>query len=125
MKKLCVVSCADPAVASCQMSRANPFEGRGRSRGAQRRAHGRVIPAPGAQATGHEPDLYRAAFSDRWARLVRSCFRSRDRCARELGVTFQTACNWFDGASRPTGDKVALVALDYPEDFAAIMGDAA
>jgi DNA-binding transcriptional regulator YiaG len=43
--------------------------------------------------------------------------------AMAMGVTLQTACNWFDGLSRPTGDKVALLAFMHPEAFGRIMGD--
>jgi hypothetical protein len=36
-------------------------------------------------------------------------------------VTFQTACNWWNGTHRPSGDKVALAALRDPQRFAASM----
>ena len=49
-------------------------------------------------------------------------FGTRDRCATEMGVTLQTACNWFDGLSRPTGDKVAMLAFMHPDAFGRIMG---
>ena len=34
-----------------------------------------------------------------------------------FGVTFQTACNWHDGFSTPTGDKVLTAMRLWPEEF--------
>ena len=76
-----------------QMSHANPFEGRGRCRDAARRAH-----------AGHSTD--RDAFLRRWSLLMIASFASREVCAVHFGVTFQTACNWFDGLNAPYGHHV-------------------
>jgi hypothetical protein len=107
-----VSSVEQAATPSGQKSCSNVFEGRGRGRDAYRR-------------TFHRPDpaAYRSAFLPRWSALVAQVFGSRDACALAMGVTLQTACNWFDGLSRPTGDKVALLAFMHPEAFGRIMGD--
>lgn len=104
---------SEPVTESGQKSWSNVFDGRGRSRAAYRR-------------TFHRPDpvRYRSEFQPRWSRLIELVFGSRDRCAAEMGVTFQTACNWWDGIARPTGDKVAMLAFMHPEEFGRIMGDA-
>lgn len=65
----------------------------------------------------------RADFAEAWSRLMRTLYRAPVPCSRALGVTEQTARNWFDGGiCRPSGDKVALVALQHPEAFARIVG---
>lgn len=101
----------DPATLSGQKYCSNVLEGRGRSRAVARRCF-------------HRPDpvAYRSEFVPRWSRLVALVFGSRDICATAMGVTLQTACNWFDGISRPTGDKVAMLAFMHPEEFGRIMG---
>ena len=69
--------------------------------------------------------VWRVDFPDRWSRLVRGSFASRDAVALFFDVTFQTACNWWDGTiCRPGGDKVALLALADPVRFADVMGGA-
>lgn len=75
------------------MSHASAFDGRGRSRDAARRAH-----------RHYSPD--RDQFTRRWSLLMIASFPSREECAVHFGVTFQTACNWFDGSCRPYGDAV-------------------
>ena len=76
-----------------QMSRATQFDGRGRGRDAARRAH-----------ADHGTD--RATFLRRWSLLMIASFASREVCAVHFGVTFQTACNWFDGLNAPYGHHV-------------------
>lgn len=56
-----------------------------------------------------------------WADFVAQVTASREACADEFGVTFQTACNWFDGFSTPTGDKVMQASRDYPEAYARLL----
>lgn len=74
----------------------------------------------------HSPDVFRADFPQTWARLIRRCFTSRDTVAIFFCVTFQTACNWWDGSTcRPSGDKVALAAMAFPEMFFEVMGGGA
>ena len=93
-----------------QMSPANALDrGRGRSAADRRRAH--VAP------------FDREDFLRRWSLLMIASFPSREVCAVHFGVTFQTACNWFDGSNRPYGDKIAHAALSLPR-FAEIMGGA-
>lgn len=111
--RLVSVSSPQSAKGAAQKSHPNPFDGRGRGREAHRRAHGwRVDPLP-----------YRVAFLDRWSALIRHLFGSREDVASAFGVTFQTACNWWDGTNRPSGDKVALTAITWPEAFARFMDE--
>lgn len=65
-----------------------------------------------------DPARMRADFPDIWARYLRANFGSAERVAVAFGVTFQCACNWLNGTSRPTGDKVAMVALTDPAGLA-------
>ncbi|MDQ7775280.1 MAG: hypothetical protein Q4615_04855 [Paracoccus aminovorans] len=88
------------------MSRDRVFDGRGRSAAAARRAH---ACRPDAQD-----------FLRRWSLLMISSFGSREECAVHFGVTFQTACNWFDGICRPYGDAVAFAVETLPR-YAEIM----
>lgn len=53
-----------------------------------------------------------------WADLVSRRCASREECAVMFGVTFQTSCNWHDGFSCPTGDKVMIAMRLWPEEFA-------
>lgn len=78
---------------SAQMSRPNAFVGRGRGASAARRAH-----------VHHRPD--RDQFLSRWSLLMIASFPSREACAVHFGVTFQTACNWFDALNAPYGHHV-------------------
>lgn len=84
-----------------QMSHASTFDGRGRGRAAARRAH-------------VQPATDREAFLRRWSLLMIASFSSREICAVHFGVTFQTACNWFDGTNAPYGHHVdhAVQTLD-------------
>lgn len=55
-----------------------------------------------------------------WADLVARRCRSREECAVLFGVTFQTACNWFDGFSCPTGAAVLNAVRMWPDEFMAM-----
>lgn len=77
--------------------------GRGRSLAARRRVQ--VV----------TPFEARSFFADLLARRA----GSRERTAELFDVTFQTACNWFDGSSTPTGDKVLTAMRLWPEEFIA------
>ena len=79
------------------MSPANAFEGRGRWPGAARQRIGRLSPRTVTFATTPDRDAFMAA----WGQFLR-----RTAVVREYDVTFQTACNWFNGERVPTGDKV-------------------
>lgn len=76
------------------MSHHGPFEGRGRSRAAARRAH----------LHAGCPD--RSAFQARWSRLMIASFRSSEACAVHFKVTMQTAWNWREGLNCPLGHHV-------------------
>ena len=58
-----------------------------------------------------DPHRMRAEFPTHWANWLRAEFGSGEHVAVAFGVTFNTACNWLGGVSRPTGDKVALVMM--------------
>jgi len=64
------------------------------------------------------PDVPRAAAVRFWAELMARRCGTREACAVMFGVTFQTACNWFDGFSCPTGDRVMMAVRAWPEEFA-------
>ncbi|WP_089345754.1 hypothetical protein [Paracoccus seriniphilus] len=85
-----------------QMSHAKQFEGRARNRAAMRRAH----------VHAQRPD--RARFLRRWSLLMIASFDSREACAVHFGVTFQTACNWFDGLNAPYGHHVDYAHATLP-----------
>ena len=90
-----------------QMSHPNAFDGRGRSAAAARRAHASFR-------------LDRDQFARRWSLLMIASFGSREECAVHFGVTYQAACNWFDGICRPYGDIVAHAVETLPR-YAEIM----
>ncbi|MCZ4351551.1 hypothetical protein O4H61_03395 [Roseovarius aestuarii] len=50
---------------------------------------------------------------------MRAHYGRAELVAVAFNVTFQTACNWLDGVTRPTGDKVLLEAL---RDGAQLLG---
>lgn len=83
------------------MSRLNVFDGRGRGAAAARRAH----------AHAH-PD--RDGFMRRWSLLMIASFSSREVCAVHFGVSFQTACNWFDAVNAPYGHHVDYAIETLP-----------
>lgn len=93
------------------MSPANAFEGRGRWPGAARQRVGRLSPRTVTFAT--TPD--RDAFMGAWAKFLRATSKTRTAVVREYDVTFQTACNWFNGERVPTGDKVGHAFTLHPE----------
>ena len=87
---------------AAQMSPANAFEGRGRWPGAARARIGRLSPRTVTFATTPDRDAFMAA----WGQFLRATSKTRTAVVREYDVTFQTACNWFNGERVPTGDKV-------------------
>lgn len=89
------------------MSHTNLFDGRGRRAEAARRAH-----------IHHRPD--RKDFTRRWSMLMIASFPSREACATHFGVTFQTACNWFDAINAPYGHHVDFATTSLPR-YAKIM----
>ncbi|WP_142663589.1 hypothetical protein [Paracoccus laeviglucosivorans] len=92
------------------MSRDRAFDGRGRSPDAARRAH-----------VHHGPD--RDLFMRRWSLLMIASFTSREACAVHFAVTFQTACNWFDGHCRPYGHVVDYAIETLPRYHEIMRGD--
>lgn len=64
-----------------------------------------------------DPYRFKAMFPDHWAGFLRGHFRNPEHVAYAFGVTYQTARNWWDGINRPSGDKVALVAVSMPRQF--------
>lgn len=110
--KLAALSAAPVAAAAINRFQPAPIAGRGRGRAALRRGHGWRL----------DPDRFRAGFCGQWGALLRHLFVSREAVAVHFGVTFQCACNWWDGQNRPSGDKVAMAAIAWPEDFARFMG---
>lgn len=96
-------ACAQTVPSRGQMSHTNGFD-RGRGRGAARR----VTVAP--VVTRHQATVF-------WAELMRRRCPSREACAVMFDVTFQTACNWWDGFSCPTGDKVMMAVRAWPDEF--------
>ena len=100
-----------PRPGRVQMSHANPLPRR-RSRRAERRR----------PADRHAPRLSRDEFARRWSLLMIRSFPSREACSVHFEVTFQTACNWFDGHCRPYGDQVDHAWRTLPA-YARVMGE--
>lgn len=92
---------SDPASRSSQMSHPKGFDlvvvGQGRGR--------------------RRPMITAHAAKVLWAGLMERRCGSREETAVLFGVTFQTACNWWDGMSCPTGDKVMIAVNLWPEEF--------
>lgn len=94
-----------------EMSCRNPLDGgRGRDAHARRRVQ-LMRPA-------------RDQFQRDWSLLMIGSFASREACAVHFDVSFQTACNWFEGMCRPYGDHVEWARRSLPR-YAEIMGDEA
>jgi hypothetical protein len=58
------------------------------------------------------------AFPERARAYFRGTGLSAAQIAVAYGVTERTAMNWLEGITRPTGDKVAVIAVVDPEGFA-------
>ena len=93
---------ANPGPASCP--RVFDHGPRGRGRDAARR----VTVAP--VISRHQAVTF-------WADLVARRCSTREECAVVFGVSFQTACNWFDGFTAPTADKVLMALRLWPGEF--------
>lgn len=72
-------------------------------------------------ANAFEPRDLRLAFPVTWGRFIRTTMPNRETVAAVYGVTFQTACNWWDDAVVPMGDKVVIAQTGWPDDFARIV----
>jgi hypothetical protein len=84
------------------MSPANAFEGRGRRPRQARARIGRLTPRTVTFASTPARD----DFMEAWAKFLKLTSKTRTNVVRQYDVTFQTACNWFNGERVPTGDKV-------------------
>jgi hypothetical protein len=62
-------------------------------------------------------DVTRDAAIDRWIALITRHCGTREACAAMFGVTFQTACNWFDGVSAPSAAAVFQAVDWWGEDM--------
>ncbi len=62
-----------------------------------------------------DPYRMRVEFAEIWADYLRKHYGRAETVAYMFGVTFQTACNWLSGVSRPTGDKVMLEFASHPD----------
>lgn len=100
---------AQPALSRGQKSHPNGIDPQGRGRSL--RARRRVQTLPIIEVSSHATKIW-------WAELMARRCGTRENCAAMFKTTFQTACNWFDGFSCPTGDKVRQAALWWPEEFA-------
>lgn len=68
---------------------------------------------------GFDPYRMRREMPDLWAGYLGAHYGSPVRVVEAFGVTFQTACNWLEGAGRPTSDKVACDIVQFPGRFEA------
>lgn len=63
-----------------------------------------------------------AAFQRAFPERARAYFRATGLSAAEIAFVYsvdqRTAMNWLEGVTRPTGDKVALIAVLDPDGFA-------
>tara|TARA_Y100001963_G_scaffold73574_2_gene102300 strand:- start:5550 stop:5927 length:378 start_codon:yes stop_codon:yes gene_type:complete len=69
----------------------------------------------GKARPAYDPHRMRVQFADIWADYLRCHYGRAETVAYMFGVTFQTACNWLSGVSRPTGDKVMLEFASHPD----------
>lgn len=60
-----------------------------------------------------------------WSRYVRGRFATREACADHFGVTFQTACNWWDEVCAPSSAAYAQAAIEDGAALNAVMVGAA
>lgn len=96
---------------------------RGGRRAPTRRPLAREALRPAARPAVIEPRrLSRDEFTRRWSLLMIRSFPSREACSAHFEVTFQTACNWFEGYCRPCGDHVDHAWRTLPA-YAQIMGE--
>lgn len=60
-----------------------------------------------------DPRSFRARFADHWSEFLRANYDNPEQVAENFGVRFQTACNWWNGSNRPSGDVVALAGRQF------------
>ncbi|KFI27794.1 hypothetical protein CN97_00870 [Haematobacter massiliensis] len=64
------------------------------------------------------PTILRACLADYWARFLQQNYARPEEVSVAFGVTYQTACNWWEGLHKPLGDKTTLAGrawLDFVE----------
>lgn len=61
------------------------------------------------------PGGFRRHFAHHFARFLQRNYRNPEAVAAAFGVRFNTACNWWNAANRPSGDSAALAFLMHPE----------
>lgn len=71
-----------------------------------------------ARVDGHWLRCNMAAL---WGRYVRLAFASREAVAAHYGVTFQTACNWWDESHAPAAAIYARASIEDGERLHAVM----
>lgn len=64
-----------------------------------------------------DPLISRPEAKAKWADMITRRCDDREEAADLFRVTFQTACNWFDGFVVPSGDKVMMAMEFWPEEF--------
>lgn len=62
-----------------------------------------------------DPAAMRRKFPDIWAAFLREHYRNTEEVAVSFQVRHQTACNWWQGTNRPTGDKVAVAGRTFTD----------
>ena len=62
-----------------------------------------------------DPRSFRARFASYWSDFIHANYRSPEEVSVSFGVTFQTACNWWHGTNRPSGDVVARAGRRFTE----------
>lgn len=60
-----------------------------------------------------DPRGFRARFADYWSDFLHANYSNPEEVSVAFGVTFQTACNWWRGANRPSGDVVAMAGRQF------------
>lgn len=69
-----------------------------------------------------DPHRYRVLFPERWSAFLRAHHRTIEEVAVFYDVTYRCARNWWEGSHRPSGDKVAIAAVEHPTGFHKYMG---
>lgn len=69
-----------------------------------------------------EPRSFRVFFKARLSRFLRENYRNPEEVAVVYGVRYQTALNWWNATSAPSGDTVTILALRHGQTFTDFMG---
>lgn len=68
---------------------------------------------------------YRQMFAARWSHFITSNFESPEHAAMVFGVDGSTARKWFEGSHAPSGFAVGYAYVNYPDEAAQVLGQAA